>query len=121
MENLSSEPIIKYKITPKEGGVILSIWEVATLTEARVRPCLFSMNYSLDSKQEALKILNHYLMISQVETLEHADLSYDEEMQFLSDSGGGSLPYMTQPYFGDFLHSSNIPEDRYDRGEFHTS
>ncbi|MBW4657277.1 MAG: hypothetical protein KME15_01265 [Drouetiella hepatica Uher 2000/2452] len=53
--------LLKYNISPVEGGVILSIWEPAVKNEVRVKPFLYMIRYRLPSEAEAMKLLSEYL------------------------------------------------------------
>jgi len=61
MHSTSIPYLLKYNITPIEGGVILSIWEPATKNEVRVKPFLYMIRYRLSSEAEAMKLLSEYL------------------------------------------------------------
>ncbi|NJR66824.1 MAG: hypothetical protein HC772_18370 [Leptolyngbyaceae cyanobacterium CRU_2_3] len=61
MYSTTTPHLIKYNITPFEGGVILSIWEPAAKSEVRVKPFLYMVRYRLPSEVEAMKLLSEYL------------------------------------------------------------
>jgi hypothetical protein len=52
---------IRYTITTVEGGVQLSIWEIASPTTSRPASYLYKLNYRLNSEEEVQDILNWYL------------------------------------------------------------
>jgi hypothetical protein len=52
---------IQYSMTTIDGGIHLCIWEDAHVTDVRVKPFLFKVNYRLPSSDEAEKLLDDYL------------------------------------------------------------
>ncbi|MBD1910733.1 MULTISPECIES: hypothetical protein [unclassified Leptolyngbya] len=52
---------LRYKITQHDDGLILYVWEPATLTEARVRPFTFMAKHPIGDKEMAMEILSQYL------------------------------------------------------------
>lgn len=53
-------PLIKYNITPTEGGVLLKIWEPAERNETRIKPFLFMLKYRMPSERAAKEFLADY-------------------------------------------------------------
>jgi hypothetical protein len=49
---------IRYKVTPEDTGITLCIWETASVTESRINPFLFKLNYRLSSEAEVQTVLN---------------------------------------------------------------
>jgi len=58
---LKSQKRIKYSLTPKERGFLLSIWEPAPTNEQRVKPFLYMVRQRLASEEEAKELLDYYL------------------------------------------------------------
>lgn len=61
MQHNNTPHLLKYNVTPIEGGVILSVWEPAAKTDVRVKPFLYMVRYRLPSEAEAMKLLSQYL------------------------------------------------------------
>lgn len=53
--------MLQYSITPCADGVTLSVWETARGSNAKEQPFLFKINHRLSSKEDAQRILEHYL------------------------------------------------------------
>lgn len=52
---------IRYATTPVDGGILLSIWEIASPTTSRPAAYLYKLNYRLTSEEEAQSVLDWYL------------------------------------------------------------
>lgn len=66
MQSLETSHQIKYTLAPKDGGVMLCIWEPASLTENRAKPFLFMVRQRFQSEEEAQKVLDYYLLAYKV-------------------------------------------------------
>lgn len=52
---------IRYAVRIVDGGVQLSIWEIASPTTSRPASYLYKLNYRLSSEEEVQQVLNWYL------------------------------------------------------------
>ncbi len=53
---------LRYSITPCADGVTLSVWETTRSSSAKEQPFLFKINHRLSSKEDAQRLLEHYLL-----------------------------------------------------------
>lgn len=53
---------LRYSITPCADGVTLSVWEMTRGSKAKEQPFLFKINHRLSSKEDAQRLLEHYLV-----------------------------------------------------------
>lgn len=52
---------IRYQIIAHSTGATLCLWETAQATGSREQPFLFKVNQRVASKEEAQRLLTHYL------------------------------------------------------------